>query len=58
MEKLKQLFLFEVDECICTRVCDCQSPDSEPALCSNECPEHNFIPQPHPECNMEKHWWQ
>jgi hypothetical protein len=29
-------------ECICPRECDCQSPDTEPALVSNTCPEHNW----------------
>jgi hypothetical protein len=53
---MKQLFLFDIHECICTRVCDCQDP--ERGLSSNECPEHNFYQQPHPECNAEKHWWQ
>lgn len=36
--------------CLCTAVCDCQSPYSEPALVSNECPEHNLYPAPHPDC--------
>ena len=56
----KQLFLFEIHECICTKVCDCESPDTEPALCSNECPIHNIYPypQPHPDCMMDKHWWE
>lgn len=44
-------------DCICTRSCDCQAPDDEPALISNECPEHNFHPEPSPECRADVHWW-
>lgn len=38
--------------CRCTKVCDCQNPDPEngTALVSNECPVHNFHPEPNPEC--------
>jgi len=44
--------------CICTKVCDCQSPppddwDGEGDHCwlmSNECPIHNDFPDPNPEC--------
>lgn len=42
--------------CICTRECDCQ--DFEAGFVSNECPEHNDRPYPHPDCEAEKHWWQ
>lgn len=36
--------------CACPDVCDCQSPDTEPALVSNECPEHNMDPRPASGC--------
>lgn len=44
--------------CICIRTCDCQDPDNEPALCSNECPEHNLYQLPNPECKSIKHWFE
>ncbi len=37
-------------ECTCPTECDCASPDTEPALCSNSCPIHNHNPSPDPEC--------
>lgn len=42
------------DKCICTKVCDCQSPDTNPALVSMECPIHNDDPDPNPECPIHK----
>lgn len=48
----------ERSKCICTRVCDCQSPDTNPAGCSNECPEHNSIQMPSDECEASQHWFQ
>ena len=42
------------DKCICTHICDCQSPDSNPAMVSNECPIHNDDPDPSPECPVHK----
>ncbi len=44
--------------CICTRVCDCQSPDTNPAGVSNECPEHNMMPYPNPSCEVNLHWFE
>lgn len=38
------------DQCLCVTECDCQSPDTLPALCSEECPIHNLHPNPHPDC--------
>lgn len=37
-------------KCLCPQVCDCQSPDTNPALVSSECPVHNWDPKPNPEC--------
>ena len=42
------------DKCICTKVCDCQAPDGNPAMVSNECPVHNDDPDPNPECPIHK----
>jgi hypothetical protein len=42
------------DKCICTKVCDCQSPQTNPAMVSNECPVHNDDPDPNPECPIHK----
>ena len=39
--------------CICTKVCDCQSPAT--GHFSNECPKHNDRPHPHPNCNAIIH---
>jgi hypothetical protein len=46
-------------DCICTRVCDCENPDPPEgvALGSNECPDHNEFPKPHPECPASRHWF-
>ncbi len=32
--------------CQCPAICDCQSPNTEPAGISNYCPEHNLYPAP------------
>ena len=37
-------------KCTCPTECDCQSPDTEPALCSNECPIHNLYPKAALDC--------
>lgn len=34
--------------CVCVTECDCE--DFEKGLVSNECPEHNDNPYPHPDC--------
>lgn len=41
-----------VQRCSCPTECDCQNPEpaSGAALVSNECPVHNFNPQPSPDC--------
>lgn len=36
--------------CVCPRECDCENPEGNPALVSNNCPIHNFNPHPYPEC--------
>ena len=38
--------------CICPTECCCQRPEPENgvALSSEECPIHNYLPRPHPEC--------
>lgn len=41
--------------CICPLRCDCQSPDTNPALVSDNCPVHNFRPDPYPDCPAEVH---
>ena len=46
------------DNCICTKVCDCQCPEPKNgvALVSDECPEHNQNPSPNPECSAQNHF--
>jgi hypothetical protein len=56
-----QLVLFpEIDvsvaRCICSRKCDCENVLK--GLTSNSCPEHNFNPEPNPNCNEETHWFE
>lgn len=46
---LNRLPKYEVNECSCPKVCDCQDP---PTHTSNGCPEHNDIPDPDPECSV------
>lgn len=41
--------------CSCPDDCDCQSPDTEPALVSMECPVHNLTPQPSRTCPVHGH---
>jgi hypothetical protein len=41
--------------CTCPQVCDCQSPDTNPGLCSNNCPEHNLHPLVTPDCSANHH---
>ena len=44
--------------CICTQECDCENPPPDDTAkrtngiyhVSNECPVHNFNPDPNPEC--------
>lgn len=36
--------------CICPTECDCQEPDGNPALVSEECPVHNYRPEFTPDC--------
>lgn len=38
------------EACTCPKVCDCESPETEPALVSNLCPVHNLHPDPDDEC--------
>jgi len=44
-------------ECICTKICDCQNPEpkSGVALLSNECPVHNDNPRANPDCKADIH---
>ncbi len=57
---LEQLVLIPREfPCICTRVCDCQNPESKRggvAHVSEECPDHNVTPEPHPDCLAEIHF--
>jgi hypothetical protein len=41
--------------CVCPDTCDCESPDTEPARCSNNCPEHNITPLPVSGCTAPEH---
>lgn len=41
--------------CICPASCDCESPDSELALCSNSCPVHNLFPSVVDGCTSKRH---
>jgi hypothetical protein len=43
------------ERCICPLKCDCQSPDTNPAMVSNACPEHNLYPLPVKECPAKEH---
>lgn len=43
----------KICKCICTLVCDCQR--YEDGYTSNNCPEHNSIPEPHPDCEASVH---
>lgn len=44
-------------KCICVTECDCECPEPTNgiALLSNECPDHNWNPYPHPECLAFEH---
>lgn len=42
-------------DCVCPSECDCQSPDTEPALVSNHCPVHNLYPLRIGECEADRH---
>lgn len=41
--------------CICPPACDCESPDSEPTLCSQSCPIHNLYPAVVDGCTSKRH---
>lgn len=48
-------YLAGIASCVCPDACDCQSPDTNPALCSNVCPVHNLYPDVVPACPAEIH---
>ena len=52
----EQLVLIELElKCTCPKECDCEDPPREGIvkdlyLISNHCPEHNWTPDPYPDC--------
>jgi hypothetical protein len=41
-------------QCTCPTVCDCQSPETEPAMVSELCPVHNLYPKSDEECPIHQ----
>ena len=55
-EEVHEWFDTKNNNCICTRLCDCESPEN--GRMSNECPIHNDIPQPDTDCLAKRHWYE